>query len=84
MTPQDKKYIYEQKEKNEKMDKHEEYKSPYVIVDGEQVFTAKFEFEQMMSQSCRIDRAGNIAKVALVMGVLALTALGYVVATLLR
>ena len=44
---------------------------PYVIeVDGVQVFSSDFVFEQMQAQSRRIDRARSIAMLAMAMAVL--------------
>lgn len=36
----------------------------YVYIDGEQVMTATFVFQQMMYQSARIDRARRVALVS--------------------
>ena len=54
----------------------EEYKrSDYVIdVDGHQVFTVRYVFEQMGHQSCRIDRIEAMAAAALVFSIISLIA----------
>lgn len=54
------------------MDKDECFESPIVEVDGKQVFTTKYIFEQMMAQSCRIDRANMISWVAICISVIAI------------
>lgn len=41
-------------------------KSPYIVVDGEQVFTADYVFEQMQAQGARIDRVKQNAITALI------------------
>ena len=42
-------------------------KKPFVVnVDGVQVFSADFVFQQMQAQSCRIDRARRCAVIAAV------------------
>lgn len=54
------------------MDKDECFELPIVEVDGKQVFTTKYIFEQMMAQSCRIDRTNMISWVAICMSVIAI------------
>lgn len=47
-------------------------KSSYIAeVDGLQVFSADFVFEQLQAQSCRIDRARGIACVAVAVAIIA-------------
>ena len=41
-------------------------KKQFVEVDGTRVFTADWVFEQMMAQSCRIDRSRRIALISIV------------------
>lgn len=41
-------------------------KSLYIVVDGEQVFTADYVFEQMQAQGRRIDRANTLSVASLV------------------
>lgn len=54
------------------MDKDERFELPIVEVDGKQVFTTKYILEQMLAQSCRIDRANMISWVAICMSVIAI------------
>lgn len=54
------------------MDKDECFELPIVEVDGKQVFTTKYILEQMMAQSCRIDRANMISWVAICVSVIAI------------
>lgn len=47
------------------MSKEKKEKTPYVIeVDGVQVFSADFVFEQMGAQNCRIDRLHTLIKLS--------------------
>lgn len=52
-------------------------KDQIVVVDGKQVFTADFVFQQIGAQSCRIDRARHIALVALLLASVAVVAVVY-------
>ncbi len=47
-------------------------KKQFVEVNGTQVFTADWTFEQMMAQSCRIDKARRVALISVVISVLSL------------
>lgn len=55
-----------------------------VMVDDEQVFTSDYVFTQMMAQSCRIDRANTIGKVALAMSTLSLLGIIYLLMQIVR
>ena len=60
------------------------YKLPIVKIDGERVFTADHVLNQMMYQSCRIDTAKSIAKVSLVLAVIALSIAVFCIITMLK
>ncbi len=50
-----------------------EEKKPYVIdINGNQVFSADFVFQQMQAQSCRIDRSRHIAEFSAVVAIVAI------------
>lgn len=51
----------------------EHNQKPYVIdIEGNQVFSADFVFEQMQAQGCRIDRARSLAVGAVVVALAAM------------
>ena len=50
-------------------------KRSIIEVDGVQVFSSRYVFEQMMAQSCRIDRIWFVAKLSLVISSIALIAI---------
>lgn len=41
-----------------------------VEINGEQVFSADWTFEQMQAQSCRIDRSNRIALISIAVAVI--------------
>ena len=42
-----------------------------VEINGEQVFSADWTFEQMQAQSCRIDRSNKMALISIAVAVIA-------------
>lgn len=60
------------------------YKLPIVKIDGERVFTADHVLNQMMYQSCRIDTAKSIAKVSLVLAIIAIGIAAFCLITMLK
>lgn len=55
-----------------------------VKVDGERVFTADYVLDQMMYQSCRIDTAKSIAKVSLILAIIAISIAAFCLITMLK
>ena len=55
-----------------------------VKVDGERVFTADYVLDQMMYQSCRIDTAKSIAKVSLILAIIAIGIAAFCLITMLK
>ena len=50
----------------------EEEPTPHIVkVDGVQLFSADWVFEQMQAQSCRIDRSNKFALLGITVGVVA-------------
>jgi hypothetical protein len=53
-------------------------KRQVVEINGEQVFTSDFVFEQMQAQSCRIDKATTVSCIALIVAIIAVVACIYI------